>query len=441
MTVDHFYRDIPGWFDYLDVYERVVAGLPDGAHIVEVGVYHGQSTAGLCVEIANSGKAIRLDVVDHFNGSEREDWTVPDDLRARFDANIAPVRHLIRNVHAMKSTEAAALYAPASLDFVWIDAAHDPQSVLEDLEAWWPAVKPGGLFAGHDADWPTVQRALAPWSALRGLVVESVSVRSWAIRKPVPQSDWQTPAGARKCLVAVASNERTIYRQTAESLAKIGWGARVSQAASAHGFEDVQFSWVSRHVRVDDLRNEAGRLALAAGATHLLFLDADMTWPGDVLTRMLAHHDKGIVSGLYFLKSWPHWPVAFASGAVNLKTGEVDYTYDDAVVAAGGLRPSALVGMGCTLIPTALLSLMPEPWFEYRENRSGLWTITEDVAFCQKAAAYGCPIWVDPSVKCRHVGPEMVGEEHFMRARVEADALAELQRARSAPKLAEAVPA
>lgn len=30
------------------------------------------------------------------------------------------------------------------------DARHDYCGVAEDLELWWPKVKPGGIFAGHD---------------------------------------------------------------------------------------------------------------------------------------------------------------------------------------------------------------------------------------------------------------------------------------------------
>jgi hypothetical protein len=205
-----------------------------------------------------------------------------------------------------------------------------------------------------------------------------------------------------------------------------------------HGFNDVQFAWISRHTRVDDLRNEAVKVALASGASHLLFLDADMTWPSDVLERMLAHHDKGIVSGLYFLKAWPHWPVAFGERAVNLTHGEVDYVYDETLVLDSDLRREWLVGMGCTLIPMALCEAMPEPWFEYRQNRHGVWTITEDVAFCEKASAYGCPIWLDPRVKCGHIGGEPVTEAFFMRGQVEQKAMRDLQHQR---QLRVAVPA
>lgn len=50
----------------------------------------------------------------------------------------------------MTSVEAAEKVDKHSLDFVYIDARHDYESVLEDLNAWFDKVKPGGIFAGHD---------------------------------------------------------------------------------------------------------------------------------------------------------------------------------------------------------------------------------------------------------------------------------------------------
>ena len=50
----------------------------------------------------------------------------------------------------MTSLEAAPLIPDHSLDFAYVDARHDYASVLEDLEAWFPKVKPGGILAGHD---------------------------------------------------------------------------------------------------------------------------------------------------------------------------------------------------------------------------------------------------------------------------------------------------
>lgn len=48
------------------------------------------------------------------------------------------------------SVDAAARIEDAQLDFVYIDARHDYESVREDLVAWLPKVRPGGLLAGHD---------------------------------------------------------------------------------------------------------------------------------------------------------------------------------------------------------------------------------------------------------------------------------------------------
>lgn len=48
------------------------------------------------------------------------------------------------------SAGAGALLRPDSLDFVYLDAHHDEGSVREDLETWWPIVRPGGLLCGRD---------------------------------------------------------------------------------------------------------------------------------------------------------------------------------------------------------------------------------------------------------------------------------------------------
>ena len=50
----------------------------------------------------------------------------------------------------LTSVEGAERVADGSLDFVYIDARHDYESVKEDLNAWFSKVKPGGIFAGHD---------------------------------------------------------------------------------------------------------------------------------------------------------------------------------------------------------------------------------------------------------------------------------------------------
>jgi predicted O-methyltransferase YrrM len=48
------------------------------------------------------------------------------------------------------SVEASKNFDDNSLDFIFIDAAHDYQSVLNDLTHWYPKLKVGGLIGGHD---------------------------------------------------------------------------------------------------------------------------------------------------------------------------------------------------------------------------------------------------------------------------------------------------
>lgn len=48
------------------------------------------------------------------------------------------------------SLDAAEEFADGSLDWVYLDARHDEKSVAEDIRLWYPKVKSGGIFSGHD---------------------------------------------------------------------------------------------------------------------------------------------------------------------------------------------------------------------------------------------------------------------------------------------------
>lgn len=48
------------------------------------------------------------------------------------------------------SLTAVKQFAPNSIDFVYIDANHTLPYVMDDICAWAPIVRPGGMVAGHD---------------------------------------------------------------------------------------------------------------------------------------------------------------------------------------------------------------------------------------------------------------------------------------------------
>nr|MBC8284219.1 class I SAM-dependent methyltransferase [Nitrospinota bacterium] len=136
--IEHFYKNIEGWFTFPHLYSKAVESSIGDSHFVEVGCWKGQSSAYMAVEIINSGKKIKFDVVDTFKGSiEHIDENSPafepilkseGTIRGVFEENIKPVKSNI-NILEMASQEASLLYEDTSLDFVFIDAAHDYESV------------------------------------------------------------------------------------------------------------------------------------------------------------------------------------------------------------------------------------------------------------------------------------------------------------------------
>lgn len=100
-------------------------------------------------------------------------------------ANIAPHSHRAKLIRAT-SAEAAAIFAPGSVDFAYIDGAHDHDSALADLRAWWPTLSAHGILAGHDwTDQPVhagVQSAVRAFAAEAGIeAVYLTAVEPYAI--------------------------------------------------------------------------------------------------------------------------------------------------------------------------------------------------------------------------------------------------------------------
>lgn len=57
-----------------------------------------------------------------------------------------PRCHFLR----MDSLEASKQIYDGELDFIYIDGNHEYSAVLADCQAWFPKVRKGGIFSGHD---------------------------------------------------------------------------------------------------------------------------------------------------------------------------------------------------------------------------------------------------------------------------------------------------
>ncbi|MFN8666488.1 MAG: class I SAM-dependent methyltransferase [Gemmatimonadaceae bacterium] len=108
------------------------------------------------------------------------------------------------SIWRMTSIEAAPRIPDYSLDFVYIDARHDYPSVLEDLAAWFPKVRPGGIVAGHDyidGNFPAgefgVKSAVDEFFAARELAVYSTLLDppwlTWLVEVPPPPAATDFP--------------------------------------------------------------------------------------------------------------------------------------------------------------------------------------------------------------------------------------------------------
>jgi hypothetical protein len=122
-------------------------------HGAEIGVKLGRFSD----LVLRSWKGEKLISIDPWSEAEPDEYVdhanVAQDQHEEFyrRTNELLSKHGNRSeIWRATSVEAAQRIPDRSLDFVYIDARHDYDSVLEDLEAWFPKVRPGGLMAGHD---------------------------------------------------------------------------------------------------------------------------------------------------------------------------------------------------------------------------------------------------------------------------------------------------
>ena len=165
MAVEFNYEQIDGFFTRNDrrFYHFHAQTAPESGHFVEIGSWKGRSAFCMASELERLGKATRLTCVDTWEGSEEhaEHSSIQKGtLYDEFLTNISRYQHRIQPMR-LPSLEAAATFPDRSLDFVFIDAAHDYENVKADIHAWAPKVKPSGVLAGHDYyTWPGVRQAV-----------------------------------------------------------------------------------------------------------------------------------------------------------------------------------------------------------------------------------------------------------------------------------------
>ena len=120
---------------------------------VEVGVWHG----GFAEHFAEHWKGRKLYLVDPYlrECCVKTVWTELTEQTVFDAAREAAHRCMKRFGDAVEFIEkpshtAAQHFEDDVLDWIYLDAAHTYQEVSSDLADWWPKLKAGGVFAGHD---------------------------------------------------------------------------------------------------------------------------------------------------------------------------------------------------------------------------------------------------------------------------------------------------
>jgi predicted O-methyltransferase YrrM len=144
------------WFDYAYFYDFIASHL-NYKVFVEVGVYKGHSISYLTNLLQKNHENFNVYAVDTWNNDFIAKYISCEfDLYEAYNYNLKKqnIRNKIIDIRNT-SVAAAEMFTNNSVDFVFIDADHEYQAVVNDISAWNDKVKVGGIIAGHDYNQPT----------------------------------------------------------------------------------------------------------------------------------------------------------------------------------------------------------------------------------------------------------------------------------------------
>lgn len=181
----------------------------------------------------------------------------------------------------------------------------------------------------------------------------------------------------------------------------------------ADGLADLRLHMVNGSL-IDSSRCTLVKEALTEGATHLFWLDTDMTFPEDTIVRLLRHN-KPIVTVNAPTRRFPIQPTAFKR--IDYEHGLHARLYTEE--GSTGLEEVEACGFSVAMMQAKIFESIPMPAFltEY-DKGTGRWK-GEDVYFCEQARAAGFPVLVDHDLSklIGHVGVMEYRHDHALAVR------------------------
>jgi uncharacterized protein YndB with AHSA1/START domain len=165
---------------------QFIARLPRHSVGAEIGVWKGEFSAEL-LAVVEPELLVLIDPweknTDHTNYESTVNTT-----QERLDGIYEAVVERFRLAEGVEVIRARSLDVAArnTIEFDWVydDSQHNEASVAANARAWWPHVKPGGYYCGHDFNLDGVRRAIERFAEAEGVAVEVVGDVNFMIQKP-----------------------------------------------------------------------------------------------------------------------------------------------------------------------------------------------------------------------------------------------------------------
>lgn len=117
---------------------------------IEIGTCRAESTAYLLEKCPNIQ---RIFTIDPYMGYQDWNGEITQNDVDRFMAvakkNLEPYGDRVRMIRE-PSTQASNNFTDTLVDFIFVDGDHSYDATLADCEAYYPFLKEGGFFCGHD---------------------------------------------------------------------------------------------------------------------------------------------------------------------------------------------------------------------------------------------------------------------------------------------------
>lgn len=142
-------------------------------------------------------------------------------------------------------------------------------------------------------------------------------------------------------------------------------------------------------------RNNVIKKALKENATHILFVDDDMTFQPDALLRLLKH-DLPVVSGYYLQRGVPFRPLLMDKFQEDMQARWFFPKDTDK-----GLIDVVATGAGFLLINTRIFKGMKAPYFTLGQIDKEGWS--DDIHFFYKLHQMNVAVYVDLDLPIGHM--------------------------------------